>query len=176
MSKESRLVSRQDVNTNVAIKLAFGRDFTWLLHIDLDELLHESNATAKAWSQSWCGCVRVMNHEAVPLDHNSDKPFEDCVWFRFNNGKQPFMAYGNGKCAVRLSQSVRADGPHNFVGYTGELFEPSAEEIAILHYPTPSFDRWAAKYAHYGDFLDFWFGDPDKLNLVTFMIRSRDLI
>ena len=72
-----------------------------------------------------------------------------------SDGKQLFMAYGNGKRAIRLGASVRADGPHESKAYAGELFDPDAEDVAIQRYPAPTFDRWVAKYMHYGDFSDF---------------------
>ena len=44
----------------------------------------------------------------------------------------------------------------------------------ILHYPTPTFDRWVAKYTHYGNFSGNWYDSPTPNPVYPFMIGSRD--
>ncbi|CAJ2501906.1 Uu.00g047590.m01.CDS01 [Anthostomella pinea] len=181
MSPESRLILRQEQNMKHAISHLFKHGYDWLLHIDIDELLYEPSAAAASWSEKpEVGSVHFTNHEALPLSHHTDNPFEDCVWFRLNTVEQRphYMAYGNGKSAVRLTRGVIPQGPHDFSGFKGERLAPSGngDEPVLLHYPTPSFQTWVEKFTRYGDFSDYWFGDRRVPNRVQFMLRSRDLV
>lgn len=171
MTPESRLILRQNENNNAAIEYALSRNLTWLMHIDIDELLYEGG------DQSWrdeenVGEFSFVNHESVPLRHESKNYFADCHLFKVNDGQLPFMAYGNGKAAVRVGPGVEGLGPHAFWGYQGE--SRSVNEPMILHYANPSFESWVAKYRFYGNFPDYWFNDPSHPNGVTFMLQSRD--
>ena len=178
MSPSSRTILRQSNNLKHAIAHLLAHGTTWLLHIDIDEILWENGDTN--WSlQPNTGCVTFTNHEAVPPRLGTDRPFHDCVWFKVNGCKPgtqlPFMAYGNGKSAVRLRPGVAPDGPHSFQGYNGKhITMPGEGGPVLLHYPCVSFEAWAAKFKQYGDFSDFWFDDPDKPNYIQFMLLSRD--
>jgi hypothetical protein len=46
----------------------------------------------------------------------------------------------------------------------------------ILHYVTPTFERWMAKYIHYGNFSDYWLDDRHAPNCINFMLRCRDVV
>jgi len=167
----SRLIIRQDKNNQAAIDYALAHNITWLMHIDIDELLYDEG------NHSWrhldgVGQVTFRNHEAVPVAHKVVNYFAECTLFKTNSGALDFMAYGNGKSAVRLKEGVETWGPHQFMGYEGE--HRTVDEPVILHYPTPSFDSWIAKYKLYGKFSDFWFDDPEQHNDVSFMLKSRD--
>jgi len=171
MTPESRLILRQDANNNAAIAYTLTRNITWLMHIDIDELLYEDG------DQSWrdeegIGEVSFVNHESVPLHHESDNYFAECHLFKVNSRQLPFMAYANGKSAVRLSPGVQALGPHEFWGYTGE--RKWVTTPMILHYANPSFESWVAKYRFYGNFPDYWYNDPSQPNGLRFMLQSRD--
>ncbi|TKA44661.1 hypothetical protein B0A54_04611 [Friedmanniomyces endolithicus] len=162
-------------------RVLLDRDFEWILHIDSDELLFEPGGEgSNSWSRRRdVGSVRFTNHEALPLSTTSENVFQDCTWFRFNSdaeSRQHFMAYGNGKSAARLTHRIAPAGPHGFSGYRGQVYEPPADEVMILHYPTPTYERWVAKYKHYGDFGDYWYGDPQSPNKVSFMLKSRDVV
>jgi len=171
MTPESRLILRQEENNNAAIAYALSRNVTWLMHIDIDELLYEDG------DQSWrddedVGEFSFLNHEAVPLRHESTNYFADCHLFKTNTGILPFMAYANGKSVVRLAPGVEELGPHEFWGYHGERKE--VEKPMILHYANPSFESWVAKYKFYGNFSDYWRDDPDDPKDFPFMLESRD--
>jgi hypothetical protein len=171
MSPESRLILRQDDNNNAALAYTLAQNITWLLHIDVDELLYENG------NQSWrddegIGEVTFVNHESVPLRHQSDNYFAECHLFKVNSRTLPFMAYANGKSAVRLSPTVQGLGPHEFWGYEGE--RKAVLTPMILHYANPSFESWVAKYIFYGNFPDYWYGDPEQPNGLQFMLQSRD--
>jgi len=176
MSPESRTILRQGTNIQHAVAFLADRNYTWLLHIDVDELLYEPVPEARSWNlRPEIGCVNFINHEAVPLDRPTRNPFVDCLYFRLSR-RAPFMAYGNGKSAVRIGPDVLPFGPHKFRGFEGELLAPSGDGAMILHYPTPCFDDWVAKFTHYGRFSDNWYDDPATPNHVTFMLRSRDVV
>ncbi len=181
MSPESRIMMRQQINTGDAIAYLLDRDFEWILHIDSDELLFEPGGEgSNSWSRRRdVGSVRFTNHEALPLSTASENVFEDCTWFRINSdnaSRRRFMAYGNGKSAARLTRRVAPAGPHDFSGYRGQVYEPPADEVMILHYPTPTYERWVAKYKQYGDFGNYWYGDERSPNRVEFMLKSRDVV
>ena len=171
MTPESRLILRQEENNNAGIAYALSRNITWLMHIDIDELFYEDG------DQSWrddedVGEFSFLNHEAVPLRHESTNYFADCHLFKTNTGILPFMAYANGKSVVRLAPGVEELGPHEFWGYHGERKE--VEKPMILHYANPSFESWVAKYKFYGNFSDYWRDDPDDPKDFPFMLESRD--
>jgi hypothetical protein len=171
MSPASRLIVRQDINNDAAIAYALANNITWLLHIDIDELFYEDGDSSWKTMEN-VGVISFVNHEAVPLSYPALNWFEECTLFKINGGNIHFMAYVNGKSAVRVTQGVQSSGPHNFWGYQGEYV--NVTRPMILHYPTPSFESWVAKYKFYGEFSDYWFDDPDQPNTVSFMLESRD--
>lgn len=176
LSPPGRLILRQAANMRRAVEYLLERGIDWLLHMDVDELLY--SGLDMAWTRRGdVGHVRFRNHEAVPLRFDSRDPFRDCVYFKPNAGKLPFMAYANGKSAVRLKPGVEPLGPHAFTGYPGmsiTLPADDAQEPVLLHYPHPSFESWTAKYVHYGSFSDHWFDDSRSPIGVGFMLQSRD--
>lgn len=86
------------------------------------------------------------------------------------------MAYGNGKSAVRLTRGVAPDGPHRFTGFEGAAITLPGDGPVILHYPYPSSKSWVAIFTLYGDFSNYWLDDPEKPNLLQFMLQSRDKV
>jgi hypothetical protein len=167
----SGIMNRIMSNTQRAISFALDNDISWLLPVDSDEIFYD--AGDRSW-QSWddVGHVTFFNHEAVPMSVEPADCFTECTLFRVN-GRTEFMAYGNGKSAVRVNTRVTA-GIHGFGGYEGE--HRAVAHPAILHYPNPSFDSWVAKFANYSDFSDFWWDDPNAPVELKFMLRSRDLL
>jgi len=172
MTPESRLIWRQDENNDVAIQFAQANHIDWLLHLDVDELFHDQhNSTWQTLPD--VGMVRFYNVEAVFLPYEIDNYFDDCRLFKPHDGDLPYSAYVYGKSAVRVTPNVRSDGPHEFAGYDGK--DIIVRNPVILHYPTPTYERWVAKYRHYGNFSDYWFDNPD-MPLIPFMMESRDVI
>ena len=172
MTPESRLVYRQYANVNAAIDFALENNISWLMHIDTDELFYDQgNKTWQTWPN--VGMVRFNNLEAVFLPYEVDNFFEDCKLFKRSAGEPWFSAYGLGKSAVRLTTGVHSIGPHEFEGFENESI--MVDEPTILHYPTPTFQRWLAKYELYGNFSDFWYNDPNR-PILPFMKQSRDAI
>jgi hypothetical protein len=171
MTPESRLIYRQDANNNVAIEYALTNHIEWLLHIDIDELFYDDKNST--WRTTEAGMVRFLNVEAVFLPYEIDNYFEDCKLFKPHWGDLRFTAYAFGKSAVRVTPTVRSNGPHTFADYEGG--DVTVDHPLILHYPTPTFRRWISKFQVYGNFSDFWYGDSN-LPLFPFMTQSRDLV
>ena len=143
------------------------------MHIDIDELFYEEGN--RTWqSLPNVGSVMFVNHEAVPLSHEVENYFAKCTFFKIEGGRLPFMAYDSGKTAVRVTPEVHSSGPHTFSGVEGEQLR--VRQPMILHYVTPTFERWMAKYVHYGNFSDYWFDDRHEPNGINFMLRSRDVV
>jgi hypothetical protein len=179
MTPESRLIRRQMANMRHAITHLMERGYNWLLHIDADELLYGPLVESRAWTQDpKVGLVTFTNHEALPVNFETSDPFRDCVYFWVNgvDHNVNFLAYGNGKSAVRLGSGVEPRGAHSFSGHAGLTVIPSAEEAMVLHYPYPSFDSWLRKFNHYGRFSDYWFGDRQAPKIMDFMLQSRDIV
>jgi len=171
MTPESGVIYRQDANNEKAIDFARSNNITWLLHIDPDELFYEQG------DQSWetdtnIGHIRFTNHEAVFLPFEVVNYFANCTIFRSDNQSETMRAYYFGKSAVRITAGVSSHGPHLFKGFEGE--DRYVRRPMILHYPTPTFDRWVAKYTHYGNFSGNWYNDPNSPLGFPFMIGSRD--
>ena len=179
MTPESRLIRRQMANMRDAISILTKGGYTWLLHIDLDELLHGSLVDSHAWTKDpTVGLVTFTNHEALPIGFETSSPFTDCVYFWVNgvDRNSKFLAYGNGKSAVRLGPGVEPRGAHSFSGYKGRAMTPSGEDAMILHYPYPSYDSWLRKFNFYSQFSDHWFGDRQAPKILDFMLKSRDVV
>lgn len=179
MTPESRVIRRQVANVRNAISYLMERGYTWLLHIDSDELLHGPMVKSGAWARDPdVGLVTFTNHEALPVGFETRNPFRDCVYFWVNgmDHNANFMAYGNGKSAVRLGPGVEPRGPHLFSGQVGRILTPSGEGAMILHYPNPSYNRWFRKFTYYGQFSDYWFGDRWAGKVLKFMLESRDVV
>ncbi|KAF2764374.1 hypothetical protein EJ03DRAFT_32067 [Teratosphaeria nubilosa] len=176
MTPESRIMVRQEAHVTDAINRLLHQGYEWLLHIDTDELLYEASG-AFSWSRlENIGLVHFTNHEAVPLDHDTDDLFNSTLFRTNGRSNKDFLAYGNGKSAVRLSHGVKPAGPHSFEGYHGDVLEMPANDAVILHYPSPTFSSWVAKYKHYGDFSGYWFDDRYSPIRLQFMLKSRDLV
>ncbi|MEV6273840.1 hypothetical protein [Nocardia sp. NPDC051832] len=167
----SAVMQRQMANTQTAVSYALDHGFTWVAALDADELLYDESDGA--WrDRENVGQVTFANHEAVPLTHEPENCFAECTLFRVN-GRTDFMAYGNGKSAVRVAPGVRA-GIHEFHDYVGE--HHYAIGPVILHYPNPSFESWVAKFRNHGGFSNFWWDNPELPIELKFMLRSRDLV
>lgn len=167
----SGIMNRIMANTKRAITYALENGISWVLPVDSDEIFYDEGD--RSW-QSWenVGHVTFVNHEAVPLKQEPANCFVECTLFRINNRTQ-FMAYGNGKSAVRATPEIKS-GIHNFRNYSGE--HRSVKSPAILHYPNPSFESWVAKFGNYSEFSNFWWDLPNVPIELKFMLKSRDLL
>lgn len=171
MTPESGIIYRQDANNARAIDFVRSNNITWLMHIDPDELFYEQD------DRSWetdpnLGHIRFTNYEAVFLPNEIVNFFLNCSIFRSDNQSETMLAYYYGKSAVRVTPDIASNGPHMFKGFEGE--DRYVRRPMILHYPTPTFDRWVAKYTHYGNFFGNWYDDSNSPLRFPFMIGSRN--
>jgi hypothetical protein len=173
LATPDRLMDRQGANNEMAITYALQKNVTWLMHLDPDELFYPEGE----WSwdaQDGIGHISFVNHEAVPLSHRTANFFMECNLFKTVHGELHFMAYGNGKSVVRVTPGVEPWGPHEWAGFKGERTEST--NPMILHYPYPSYESWYGKFKSMGHFSDFWYDDPERPNLLSFMTKSRDVV
>jgi hypothetical protein len=170
----SRIMLRQSANTETAIAYSLANNITWLIHLDSDELFYEDGDWNWDILEDDVGHIRFVNHEAIPLDHCTVNFFVECTLFKINKSATGFMAYANGKSAVRVTPGVIPWGPHRFNEYRGTSL--NVTRPMILHYPYPSFEGWFAKYKALGRFSDFWYDDPDNPIDMKFMLDSRDVV
>ncbi|MEV0252181.1 hypothetical protein AB0H76_36735 [Nocardia sp. NPDC050712] len=167
----SVVMQRIMANTQTAVSYAVQHGYDWVAAVDTDELLYDESDGE--WRElEHVGQVSFANHEAVPAEHDTENCFAECTSFRVN-GRTDFMAYGNGKSAVRATPGVRA-GIHEFHDYVGD--HHWAIGPVILHYPNPSFESWVAKFSNHGAFSNFWWDNPELPIELQFMLRSRDLV
>ncbi|KAF4550684.1 Hypothetical protein D9617_16g014720 [Elsinoe fawcettii] len=185
LTPESRIMLRQGDNVSDAIDLLLNsaeyEHISWLLHFDMDELLYFPSRPAE-WNldnlAQGSPALHFSNHEAVPLSGKVTDPFKECTHFLLNRRGHNFIAYGNGKSAVRLKHGVKPHGPHYFRGWgmRESARNVPIEDAVLLHYPNPDFESWKRKFQHYGKFSDYWYGDEKMPNRVEFMLRSRDVV
>ncbi|KAH9987848.1 hypothetical protein F4779DRAFT_632326 [Xylariaceae sp. FL0662B] len=152
MSRPNRLLLRQSSNLKHAIshlldqRLELGVE--WLLHIDQDEILFENGERLPD--------KRTLAWATIFADH---------VWFNTNGPlAEPFIAYGNGKSAARLSSKAEPDGAHRF-----KLYEGDAVTLPDIGSGAASGAgglglSWRAKLCLYGEFSDFWLDDKKYPN------------
>lgn len=193
------LMARQIGNAAIAIPLARRDGIAWLLHIDCDELFYPGPpapgaATAHFERLAACGVGRAhyTNHEAVCAAPEHGDPFREITLFKRNPSVLPeeallatadywsrrggyFLAYENGKSAVRAIEGAEPAGPHGFRLPPGELGSCHLALPAVLHYPYSGFERYWRKHARLGDFRgDSALGRPWEPP--PFLLASRDLV
>jgi len=204
----SDVIARQVLALEVAIKESFAAAEDWLIHIDPDEALcfgdlscgFSGNGRAGAAGRFFNGLpsaldeVVFLNHEAAPEKAQVTDWFKEVTLFKANpacGGKQVFVAYNNGKAAVRLADGVVPAGSHRFTSLQrarkiqSRVVTPSAEggsEDAsglfngpcLLHYCNCDYSEWKVKYEALGSFSDVYCGETAIP--FEFHLASRDLI
>jgi hypothetical protein len=174
LATPDRLMDRQSANNEMAITYALEKNITWLMHLDPDELFYPEGQWSWVAQAEDVGHISFVNHEAVPLSHRTANFFMECTLFKTVHGELDFMAYGNGKSAVRVTPGVHPWGPHEWGGFKGE--STTSTNPMVLHYPYPSYESWYGKFKSMGHFSDFWYDDPERPNLLSFMTKSRDFV
>lgn len=190
------LTSLQICNVAYALDLARKDRVRWLLHIDVDELFHPGDITAAEHfarlDALGIGHARYINHEAVPERAEHDDYFAEMTLFKRNPAEVTdeafaatrdlwarrngyFLAYANGKAAVRVVDGVEPATAHGFRMPRVALGRCDLSTPVILHYPYTSFDRYWAKHARLGDFAgDVLLGQ--RWNPPKFLLDARDLV
>lgn len=171
-SVRSRLMPRQQINTNTALRQCPKLGIEWLCHLDSDELLYaRSREELESVVIPGLGHVTFINHEVWPVWEAKD-PFVECHAFKLN-GRYPFHFYRNGKSMVRCGARVSANGPHSFIGYEGAAAH--CNTLPVLHYTCATYRTWLNKYANLGTFNDLWWDNPELPITLDFHLRSRDI-
>ncbi|HEX3066024.1 MAG TPA: glycosyltransferase family 2 protein [Dongiaceae bacterium] len=160
------LMLRQALNAELALFFANQEKIAWLLHIDGDELFDPGrHALAAHFSRLDADGVeqaRYLNKEAVVWGEGADDFFSELTLFKVNPkllspaqwdvvrrvmGEQPyFLAYANGKSAIRVSAEVHASGVHGFRTRDGGRERSVFSEPAILHYPYADYARFRVRH------------------------------
>ena len=160
------LMLRQSLNAEFALSLANQEKIAWLLHIDADELFdpgrqlpaeHFAKLDADGIEQA-----RYLNKEAVVWGEGSQDFFAELTLFKMNPkllspaqwdvvrrvmGEQPyFLAYANGKSAIRVSAEALSSGVHGFRKRDGGRERSVFSEPAILHYPYADYARFLIRH------------------------------
>ncbi len=117
----------------------------WIFHIDSDELICCENIKSfLSEVDNNYDSLHFKNYEAVYDNLESKNPFTSCNKFRFRK----LLSYANGKPAARVNKNLNWKGPHNF---PGNCLEVSPKKVVILHYESPSFDKWYEKFSTNSD-------------------------
>lgn len=168
---------RQTLNATLALELARETGVNWVLHVDADELVSGDLALPEFFARAdtlGLGLVRLLNHEAVAHETASDpfatvrvfkKPTQlltlaarSAVSSHFSGRCGYFLAYSNGKSAVRVVPGVSVTGVHGFALPPGSaLGSAVVSNPAILHYPYSTYEAFARKHRRMGG--DFHTGD-----------------
>ncbi len=169
---------RQLLNVDDGLERAREHELDWLLHIDADELFHPRGVDVHDHfaELAWQGvaCASYVNAEAaVPPELHDERYFLALTAFKRNpRALSPpqlrklarlvpagtyFLAYDNGKSAVRVTPGVRPHGVHSFETPPGGERRWVLDGPEILHYPYSSYARFAAKHERLGMF------DPSSL-------------
>lgn len=198
----TEVMARQELNVEIAIRLALEKRIDWLLHIDIDELFYCPTQTVKEHFQSISAreirYITYLNYEAIPERADIEDFFKEVVLFKksplaltggwFNETQielvesMPelpnnfFLFYGNGKSAARVSENLWPEGVHAFRPARKTEAEISTDPV-ILHYPCCGFDHFWRKYKTLGYFAGKWFDEIDIAETGnTFHLEARDVV
>jgi hypothetical protein len=83
-----------------------------------------------------------------------------------------FHLYGNGKSAVRVEKFHRPASVHAFEVTEGRTHVEWT--TCVLHYPCATYSEWHKKHAFLGDFLPYWWDNPQIPIEFPFLVNSRD--
>jgi Glycosyl transferase family 2 len=185
------VMARQILNADTAIQMAFADGAHWLLHLDIDELFYCQGRIQQHFANmpEEVAQVRYPNFEAFPEVTDIDDYFRTVTLFKKNphfcesaridrwltlTGRQwYFVAYRNGKAAVRVMPGVSTSGVHVF-----DVHETSRQTVSIanpyvLHYPNCGLDYFIRKYRLLGAFSDKAF---EQFPRPSCHLESRDVV
>ena len=162
------VMSRQIINFNTVREIAKKDKINWLLHIDADELFYTENNVIETLFDNNYDTIKFDNYEMIPTSDNYTNCFQEGVMFKTD--KITYLAYTNGKSAVKVNSNSEIIGVHGFLG--GLYYESPIGKI--LHYPSCNFNEYLTKYKILGNFNDKWW---NKISIpIKFHLESRDII
>lgn len=195
-SSPDALTALQLCNMAMGLERARRDGMRWLLHIDVDELFHPGEGSASEHfallDRLGLGQARYINHEAMPTAEEHADYFREMTLFKRNPAELPdatkarvapfwaaregyFLAYANGKCAVRTLPGVTPATAHGFQLPVVALGRANLSSPCVLHYPYVSFEQYWAKHARLGDYA----GDAllgEDWTPPPFALASRDYV
>jgi hypothetical protein len=139
---DREVMARQILNADTAIQMAYADGADWLLHLDIDELFYCDGPIQQHFATIPESVAQVIypNLEAFPEATDIDDYFRTVTlfkknphfcqseqidhWLTLTGRKWYFVAYRNGKVAVRVMPGVSASGVH--------LFDVQAESARVV--------------------------------------------
>jgi len=196
---DKEIMARQELNVEIAIKLALEMKIQWLLHIDIDELFfpfcNSVGAHFKSLAEGNVDRVTYLNYEAIPERLHIGDYFKEVTLFKKSPSSFPsgslndtqtrliksipqlpasfFLFYGNGKQAARVTEQLLPHGVHRF--RSSEGVDEVSENAVILHYACCGFAHFWRKYRRLGNFSDMRLGFIDLAALGNiFHLQARN--
>jgi hypothetical protein len=187
----TEVMARQIVNADMALTLAGDDRLDWLIHLDVDELLYADDHICNYLRNAppCVGQVIYPNYEALPESSDICDYFKEVTLFKKNpcfcspaavdkwldrTGRTWFyVAYCNGKAAVRIATGVSTAGVHIFDISKTRYDTVIARDHIILHYPNCGLERFRLKYRARGNFPDKCF---DQWSRLPAHLLSRDVV
>jgi len=165
---DTEVMSRQIINFNTIRELSKKDKIDWLLHIDADELFYTEDTPLETIFNNKYDTIKFDNYEMIPTSDNYSNCFKEGMMFKTD--KTTYLAYTNGKSAVKVNSTAEIIGVHGFLG--GLYYESDIGKI--LHYPSCNFNEYITKYKILGNFSDKWW---NKVSIpIKFHLESRDII
>lgn len=161
-------MNRQDDHINKAIEDCKKRNIKYLLHIDDDELFFINKKYKRAYEffrtvDSNFDQVHFNNFEAVfPNEKDtcfSTNKFKNCQ-------KDSCLSYANGKSAGKISNNLKANGPHFFNGNSQYI---SLDEAMVLHFDSCTYSKWYHKFNNLKNITD------EKFNKIPFDFYKKSI-
>ena len=165
---DTEVMSRQILNFAHVRDITRNTNLNWLLHIDCDELFYLEGKDLNQIFNDNYDIIRFKNYEMIPENDSYQNCFREGTKFLTNKTK--YIAYSNGKSAVKINSDAIIAGVHGFTG--GRTLE--SEYGKILHYPSCNFEEYIRKYKILENFEDKWWGLVQIP--IKFHLESRDLI
>jgi len=165
---DKEVMSRQVLNYANVKKIAIKDNIDWLLHIDADELFYPESGSLSSIFDNKYDVIRFENLEMLPMNDNYENCFVEGIHFKTN--KYIYVAYTNGKSALKVTSNSVINGVH---GFSGGISHDS-DSGKILHYPSCNFEEYINKYKILGKFNNKWW---DQIDIpIVFHTESRDII
>ena len=161
-------MSRQDMLINDSIEDCKKRNIKYLLHIDDDELffINKKFKRASDFFESLDGTydqAHFTNFEAVfPNEKNtcfSTNKFKNCK-------TDGCLSYANGKSAGKISDNLKAKGPHYFHGTVKNI---PTDDAIVLHFDSCTYSKWYHKFNNLKNITD------KKFNEIPFNFYKKSI-
>ncbi|XP_018479973.2 glycosyltransferase-like At2g41451 [Raphanus sativus] len=168
------LFVKQNLNMEMAIKMARDDGMDWILHLDTDELVHPTGASEYSLRSVFrevpedVDTVIFVNYESSVERDDIKEPFTEVSMFKKNYEHVPtdvyfgsykdaahgnnnyFLTYGNGKSAARIQDHLRPNGAHRWYNYKKTPNVIFLDEAVVLHYTYSRFSDLTSRHDRCG--------------------------